>query len=164
MTTYLVTGGAGFIGSSIAEKLLDAGETVRILDDFSTGRRQNIDALKAHKNGSKLEVIEGSIVDPAAVSKAVKGVEVVFHEAAIPSVARSVENPQASMLANVQGTTTVLDLAQRAGVKRFIFAASSSRPFLIASKRRSKSGLRRRRGSRGGGWNGGYSRPLSSAS
>lgn len=124
MTTYLVTGGAGFIGSSIAEELLAKGERVRILDDFSTGRRQNIEALQAR--GGNLEVIEGTIVDPETVAKAVKGVEVVFHEAAIPSVARSVENPQASMLANVQGTTVVLDLAQRAGVKRLIFAASSS--------------------------------------
>ena len=125
MTTYLVTGGAGFIGSSIAEKLLEQGETVRILDDFSTGRRQNVEALQNVKGG-KLEVVEGSIVDPEIVQKAVKGVEVVFHEAAIPSVARSVENAPASMLANVQGTTVVLDFAQRAGVRRFIFAASSS--------------------------------------
>jgi UDP-glucose 4-epimerase len=121
MATHLVTGGAGFIGSSIAEELLKRGETVRILDDFSTGRRQNLETLKG-----KIETVEGSIVDPEVVARAVKGVEVVFHEAAIPSVARSVENPQASMLANVQGTTVMLDLAQRAGVKRFIFAASSS--------------------------------------
>ena len=121
MTTYLVTGGAGFIGSSIAEELLRKGETVRILDDFSTGRRQNLETLKG-----KLDVIEGSIVDPAAVKRAMEGVEVVFHEAAIPSVTRSVETPQDSMLVGVQGTTVVLDLAQRAGVKRLIFAASSS--------------------------------------
>jgi nucleoside-diphosphate-sugar epimerase len=121
MTTYLVTGGAGFIGSSIAEELLRKGETVRILDDFSTGRRQNLETLKG-----KLDVIEGSIVDPAAVKRAMQGVEVVFHEAAIPSVTRSVETPQDSMLVGVQGTTVVLDLAQRAGVKRLIFAASSS--------------------------------------
>jgi nucleoside-diphosphate-sugar epimerase len=121
MTTYLVTGGAGFIGSSIAEELLRKGETVRILDDFSTGRRQNLETLKG-----KLDVIEGSIVEPAAVKRAMQGVEVVFHEAAIPSVTRSVETPQDSMLVGVQGTTVVLDLAQRAGVKRLIFAASSS--------------------------------------
>jgi nucleoside-diphosphate-sugar epimerase len=121
MAMFLVTGGAGFIGSSIAEKLLANGDRVRVLDDFSTGRRQNLEALKGD-----VEVIEGSIVDPAIVAKAVKGVEVVFHEAAIPSVARSVENPPASMLANVQGTTVVLDAARRAGVRRLIFAASSS--------------------------------------
>lgn len=121
MSTYLVTGGAGFIGSSIAEALLGAGESVRILDDFSSGRRQNIESLKG-----KLEVVEGSIVDPDAVSRAVKDVHVIFHQAAMPSVVRSVEMPQPSMLANVQGTTVVLDVARRSGVKRVVFAASSS--------------------------------------
>jgi nucleoside-diphosphate-sugar epimerase len=121
MGTYLVTGGAGFIGSSIAEELLGKGETVRILDDFSTGRRQNVEGLKG-----KLEVFEGSITDPEMVKKAVAGVEVIFHEAAIPSVSRSVENPQASIFANVQGTTVVLDVARHAKVRRVVFAASSS--------------------------------------
>ena len=121
MATILVTGGAGFIGSSIAEALLAAGETVRILDDFSSGRRQNLETLKG-----KVDVIEGTIVDPSTVKKAMHGAEFVFHEAAIPSVARSVEDPQRSMLANVQGTTVVLDCARNAGVKRVVFAASSS--------------------------------------
>jgi UDP-glucose 4-epimerase len=121
MSTYLVTGGAGFIGSSIAAKLLDQGERVRILDDFSSGRRENVEGLRG-----RLEVIEGSIVDPETVKKCVRGVEVIFHEAAIPSVPRSVENPQPTLLANVQGTTTVLDVARSEGVKRLIFAASSS--------------------------------------
>jgi nucleoside-diphosphate-sugar epimerase len=121
MAIHLVTGGAGFIGSSIAEALLGKGERVRILDDFSTGRRSNLESLKG-----EVELIEGSIVDPEATARAMKGVDVVFHEAAIPSVARSVENPQLSMLANVQGTTVVLDCARHAGVKRVIFAASSS--------------------------------------
>ncbi len=121
MATFLVTGGAGFIGSSIAETLLAKGERVRILDDFSTGRRSNVEALKGN-----LELIEGTIVDPQTVAKAMAGVEVVFHEAAIPSVVRSVENPQASMLANVQGTTVVLDAARNAKVRRLVFAASSS--------------------------------------
>lgn len=121
MAKFLVTGGAGFIGSSIAEALLAKGEKVRILDDFSTGRRKNVESLKGD-----VELIEGSIVDPETVARAVKGVEVIFHQAAIPSVVRSVENPGASMLANVQGTTTVLDGARHAKVKRVIFAASSS--------------------------------------
>lgn len=121
MGLYLVTGGAGFIGSSIAEELLAKGERVRVLDDFSTGRRSNVEALKGD-----VEVVEGSIVDGAVVARAMKGVEVVFHEAAIPSVARSVEAPAASMLANVQGTTVVLDAARHAGVRRVLFAASSS--------------------------------------
>ena len=121
MTTYLVTGGAGFIGSSLAERLLAAGERVRILDDFSSGRRSNVDGLPG-----QVEVVEGSIVDPEVVTRCMQGVEVVFHEAAIPSVARSVENPGRSMLANVQGTTVVLDAARHAGVRRLVFAASSS--------------------------------------
>jgi UDP-glucose 4-epimerase len=121
MATYLVTGGAGFIGSSIVEELLSKGEAVRVIDDFSTGRRQNLEALKG-----KLELVEGSIVDPGTVKRAIEKVEIVFHEAAIPSVARSVENPQASVMANVQGTTVLLDLARHAKVKRVIFAASSS--------------------------------------
>ena len=110
MTTYLVTGGAGFIGSSLAEKLLAAGERVRILDDFSSGRRSNVEGLPG-----QVEVVEGSIVDPEVVTRCMQGVEVVFHEAAIPSVARSVENPGRSMLANVQGTTVV---ARRGPVTR----------------------------------------------
>jgi UDP-glucose 4-epimerase len=121
MPTHLVTGGAGFIGSSIAEKLLDAGETVRIIDDLSTGRRRNLEALRG-----RVEVFEATICDAEAVAKVMRGVDVVFHEAAIPSVARSVENPAASMMANVQGTTIVLEAAHRAGVKRLIYAASSS--------------------------------------
>jgi UDP-glucose 4-epimerase len=123
MTTYLVTGGAGFIGSSIAERLLANGDRVRILDDFSSGRRSNVESLAA---GGALEVVEGSIVDPAVVTRCMAGVEVVFHEAAIPSVARSVDDPARSMLANVQGTTVVLEAARRAGVRRLVFAASSS--------------------------------------
>ena len=118
---HLVTGGAGFIGSSIAEALLAAGDTVRILDDFSSGRRENLQTLPG-----RYELIEGSIVDPATVERAMRGVEVVFHEAAIPSVLRSVEDPQATMLAGVQGTTVVLDAARHAGVRRVVFAASSS--------------------------------------
>jgi UDP-glucose 4-epimerase len=121
MATYLVTGGAGFIGSSLAERLLASGERVRVLDDFSSGRRSNVESLRG-----SVEVVEGTIVDAATVSRCMQGVEVVFHEAAIPSVARSVEDPARSMLANVQGTTVVLDCARRAGVKRLVFAASSS--------------------------------------
>ncbi len=121
MAKYLVTGGAGFIGSSIAERLLGQGERVRIIDDFSTGRRLNVETLKG-----QVELIEGSICDAAVVKKAMQGVEVVFHQAAIPSVSRSVDDPQMSMFANVQGTTVILDEARRAGVRRLVFAASSS--------------------------------------
>lgn len=121
MAKYLVTGGAGFIGSSIAEALLAKGEKVRIIDDFATGRRSNLESLKGD-----VELVEGSIVDPAAMAKALEGVEVVFHQAAIPSVSRSVENPQLSVMVNVQGTTVLCDLARHKGVKRIVFAASSS--------------------------------------
>jgi nucleoside-diphosphate-sugar epimerase len=121
MALHLVTGGAGFIGSSIAEALLASGERVRVLDDFSSGRRQNLEGLHGH-----LELVEGTVTDPDTVKKAMAGVQTVFHEAAIPSVARSVENPQATMLAGAQGTTIVLDEARHAGVRRVVFAASSS--------------------------------------
>ncbi len=121
MALYLITGGAGFIGSSIAAALVERGERVRIVDDFSSGRRENLDGL-----GGRIELIEGTVADPDTVARAMRGVEIVFHEAAIPSVARSVENPPATMLAGVQGTTVVLDRARHAGVRRVIFAASSS--------------------------------------
>ena len=121
MSRYLVTGGAGFIGSSIAEALLSKGESVVILDDFSSGRRENLEGLPG-----RFELIEGTVTDPDTVARAVRGVEVVFHEAAIPSVVRSVEDPARSMFAGVQGTTVVLDCARRASVRRVIFAASSS--------------------------------------
>lgn len=121
MGTHLVTGGAGFIGSSIAEALLRAGDAVRILDDFSSGRRENVASLPG-----RVEVVEGTVVDAAAVARVMKGVEVVFHQAAIPSVVRSVEDPQSTMLVGAQGTTVVLDAARRAGVRRVVFAASSA--------------------------------------
>jgi UDP-glucose 4-epimerase len=121
MALYLVTGGAGFIGSSIAEALLGAGDRVRILDDFSSGRRENLDALPG-----RFELIEGSVADAETVARAVRGVDAVFHQAAIPSVVRSVENPCATVLAGIQGTTVLLDAARHAGVKRVVCAASSA--------------------------------------
>ncbi len=121
MAKYLVTGGAGFIGSSIAEALLARGEKVRIIDNLATGRRQNLESLKGD-----YELVEASIVDPEAMAKALDGVEVVFHQAAIPSVSRSVETPQLSLMVNVQGTTVLCDVARHKGVKRIVFAASSS--------------------------------------
>ncbi len=121
MATYLVTGGGGFIGSSITEALLSAGDRVRVLDNFSTGRKQNLEGLKG-----ELEIVEGSIVDPELVARAMKGVDVVFHQAAIPSVARSVENPQATVLVGVQGTTVICDVARHEKVRRIVFAGSSS--------------------------------------
>ena len=121
MALYLVTGGAGFIGSAIASALLAAGERVRVLDDFSSGRRENVESLPG-----RVELFEGTISDPEMVDRAMRGVEIVFHQAAIPSVARSVEDPQATMLAGVQGTTVVLDVARKRQARRVLFAASSS--------------------------------------
>jgi len=117
---YLVTGGAGFIGSNIVRKLLEEGEKVRVLDDFSTGRRENLEGL------SGFEVIEGSLTVPAVLDEALGGVDYVLHQAAIPSVPRSIADPLKSNEANVTGTLMLLDAAKRAGVKRLVFAASSS--------------------------------------
>ncbi|MFO0912154.1 MAG: SDR family oxidoreductase [Pirellulales bacterium] len=121
MGKYLVTGGAGFIGSHIAEALLKRGDSVRVLDNFSTGYRHNLAALPGN-----LELIEGDITDPVAVKQAVKGVEVVFHQAALASVPRSIERPLDTHAACVTGTLIVLDEARRAGVRRVVYAASSS--------------------------------------
>lgn len=121
MSLYLVTGGAGFIGSSIAEALIRAGDRVRILDDFSSGRRENLTSLPG-----AFELVEGTIADRATMHRALQDVEVVFHEAAIPSVARSVDDPGASMLAGAYGTTVIIDGARHAGVRRIVFAASSA--------------------------------------
>ncbi len=120
MSLYLVTGVAGFIGSSIAEALLDRGEKVRGIDNFVTGKRQNLAGLKG------LDFIEGDLNSPDAVRKACDGVTTVFHEAAIPSVPRSVLDPVESNHANVNGTLRLLVAAKDAGVKRVIYAGSSS--------------------------------------
>lgn len=118
---YLVTGGAGFIGSHICTALLGRGGRVRVLDNLITGKRANLAHL-----GSRVEFIEGSITDPEILKQAVAGVDVIFHQAAIPSVPRSVKEPQLNHDANVNGTFNVLMAARDAGVKRVIFAASSS--------------------------------------
>jgi UDP-glucose 4-epimerase len=117
----LVTGGAGFIGSNLVRALAADGDTVRVLDDFSTGRQRNLDGV-----AGDVEVIEADIRDPLAVRKAVAGVEVVHHLAALPSVARSVADPRASHEVNVDGTLTVLLEARDAQVRRLVYASSSS--------------------------------------
>jgi len=121
MRTFLVTGGAGFIGSHIAEALVARGDRVRVLDNLSTGHRTNL----AHLSG-KVELVEGDVTDAASVAAAVRGVDCVFHEAALASVPRSVEHPLDTNAACVTGTLTVLDAARRAGVRRLVYAASSS--------------------------------------
>ena len=117
----LVTGGAGFIGSHLVEELVRRGKRVRVLDDLSTGQPENLAHLPTQP-----ELIRGSITDPAAVADAVKGVSVVYHLAALASVARSVEDPLASHAACATGTLQVLDAARRAGARRVVYAASSS--------------------------------------
>src|SRR5678815_2482053 len=113
----LVTGGAGFIGSHIASALLASGARVRVLDDLSTGHLENIDEI-----GSAVEFIEGSVADPNKLDRALDGVELVFHEAAIPSVPRSVENPLQTHIASVDGTFSLLLAARDKKVRRLIYA------------------------------------------
>jgi UDP-glucose 4-epimerase len=117
----LVTGGAGFIGSHLVEELVSRGRPVRVLDDLSTGTRANLARLRPVP-----ELREGSVTDPDAVADAVRGAGVVFHLAALASVARSVEDPVTSHEVCATGTLRVLDAARRAGVRRVVFAASSS--------------------------------------
>jgi UDP-glucose 4-epimerase len=120
---YLVTGGAGFIGSNLVAALVAAGERVRVLDDVSTGHWENLDGIEAQ---SLVERLQGDIRDPEVVARACDGVEVCFHQAALGSVPKSVELPIESSSVNVGGTVTVLDVARHQGVRRVIFAASSS--------------------------------------
>jgi len=117
----LVTGGAGFIGSHIAQRLVTLGHRVRIVDNLSTGFRENVDAV-----GGDVEFIEGDLRDPAVCKAAVRGVDVVFHVAALPSVPRSLRDPIGSHESNVTGTLNVLEAARHAGVRRVVYSSSSS--------------------------------------
>src|SRR3989338_7832329 len=119
----LVTGGAGFIGSHIVERLLRDGHKVRVLDNFSTGHRDN---LNFSARPDQLEVIEGDLTDAQVVSRAANGVEVIFHQAAQRSVPRSVDDPLGANENNVTGTLNVLVAAQKARVRRVVYASSSS--------------------------------------
>lgn len=120
MSHYLVTGGAGFIGSHLVEELIRRGEQVRVLDNLSTGKLRNL----AHIPG--VEFQEGDIADPAACARATDGVDYVLHQAAIPSVPRSVKDPVTSNRANIDGSLNILVAARDAGVKRLVYAGSSS--------------------------------------
>jgi nucleoside-diphosphate-sugar epimerase len=121
MARYLVTGGAGFIGSNLAEALVNRGEDVVVLDNLSTGYERNIAGIK-----KDIRFMNADIRDAAAVREAVEGVDYVFHEAALASVPRSIEDPALVTDVNVRGTLVLLEEARRAGVKRFVYAASSS--------------------------------------
>jgi nucleoside-diphosphate-sugar epimerase len=120
MSSYLVTGGAGFIGSHLAEELLKRGHTVRVVDSLITGKRDNLDVLKG------VEFLEGDLADMDAAQRAVKGMEYVLHQAAIPSVPRSVKDPITSNRANIDASLNILVAARDGGVKRLVYAGSSS--------------------------------------
>jgi UDP-glucose 4-epimerase len=121
MRTILVTGGAGFIGSHIVEALARRGDRVRVLDDFSTGHRENLSGIIG-----SLELFEGNLLDGELLCRAMHGTDVVIHQAALASVPRSVERPAETHAACATGTLAVLDFARRAGVRRVVYAGSSS--------------------------------------
>jgi nucleoside-diphosphate-sugar epimerase len=125
MAFCLVTGGAGFIGSNLVEELLKRGDEVRVLDNFSTGKRENLDF--ASRSGiSRFELIEGDICDIEICRKACEKIDYVFHHAAIGSVYRSIDNPIETQEVNVNGTLNLLTASREAKVRRFIYASSSS--------------------------------------
>jgi UDP-glucose 4-epimerase len=119
--TYLITGGSGFIGSNIVHALLERGDGVRVLDNFATGRRVNLEDVASH-----VEMVEGDLRDDAALGRAVQGVEAVFHQGALPSVPRSVADPLSSHEVNATATLRLLLAAREAGVRRVVYASSSS--------------------------------------
>jgi len=121
METVLVTGGAGFIGSNIVEALLQKGYSVRVLDNLSTGRKERLLEFI-----DKIELIEGDIRDMKTVEYSLKDIDYILHQAALPSVTRSVENPIETSDCNIKGTLNILDAARRANVKRIVYASSSS--------------------------------------
>ncbi len=121
MARYLVTGIAGFIGSSLARELIRRGESVRGIDNFSTGKMENLSSFR-----DQIDFREADLRDTSAMSDACRGVDYVFHEAAIPSVPRSIADPVTSHLSNVDGTLNILVAARDAGVKRVVYASSSS--------------------------------------
>jgi len=120
-TTYLVTGGAGFIGSHLVRTILARGDAVRVLDNFATGRRDNLEGLEG-----PVRLIEGDLRDPDAVREAVEGVDYVLHQAALSSVPRSLEDPAATTEVNVVGTAVLLEQSRRAGVRCLVAASSSA--------------------------------------
>lgn len=118
---FLVTGGAGFIGSHLVERLVRDGRRVRVLDNFITGKRENLAPFS-----DRIELVEGDLADPAVCQRACQGVRAILHEAALPSVPKSVADPVASHRSNIQGTFNLLVAAKDANVQRFVYAGSSS--------------------------------------
>jgi len=118
---YLVTGGAGFIGSNIAEALVKRGDSVRVFDNLSTGNKANLAAI-----WNRIEFVKGDLRKPADVAKAMRGIHIVFHEAALRSVPRSVDDPSSTNDVNITGTLNLLNAARKAKVKRLVYASSSS--------------------------------------
>jgi nucleoside-diphosphate-sugar epimerase len=121
LARYLVTGGAGFIGSNLVEALVRRGHVVRVLDNFSTGRRENLLAFL-----DRAELVEGDVADCRVARRAAQGMDFVLHHAALPSVQRSIEDPQATHRANAEGTLSMLCAARECGIRRLVYASSSS--------------------------------------
>ncbi len=121
MATYLVTGGAGFIGSNIVDELLQRGQKVRVLDNFATGKEENLAGV-----AERIDLIRGDVRDVGAVNRAVAGCDFVLHQAALASVPRSIADPVSNNEVNVQGTLNILMAAQKHRVKRVVYASSSS--------------------------------------
>lgn len=121
MARYLVTGCAGFLGSWITQALVERGETVRGFDNFETGRKENLKEIF-----NNIEFVEGDLRNAEPIARACEGVDFIFHQAALPSVPRSVKDPRTSHTANIDGTFNLLEGARAAGVKRIVYAASSS--------------------------------------
>ncbi len=121
MPRYLITGGAGFIGANLAHALVARGESVRILDDFSSGRIENLDGIE-----DRVEIVRGDLRDPATVTRAVQGTEIILHQAALNSNPRSIKEPGPTNAVNVGGTLLLLEAARAAGVRRVVYASSSS--------------------------------------
>jgi UDP-glucose 4-epimerase len=123
---YLVTGGAGFIGSHLAQALLEQGHQVNVLDNFSTGKRENIEELQQRFGSDQLKIVEGDVRHLSEVAQAVRGVDILFHEAAFVSVPQSMQEPQTCFDVNISGTSLLFDAARRAGVRRAVVASSAA--------------------------------------
>jgi UDP-glucose 4-epimerase len=123
---YLVTGGAGFIGSHIVQTLLEQGGSVRVLDNFSTGKRENLEGLRGQFSEDQFEILEGDLRDPTFVEESVSGIDIIFHEAAFVSVPQSIKEPQTCFDVNITGTSRLLDAARAADVRRAVVASSAA--------------------------------------